>query len=328
MFKKAVKYESKLRLAIAGPSGSGKTYTALTIGTSLGKVAFVDTEHGSASKYADLFDFDVVNMEPPFHPNRFVEMIAAAADSGYDVVVLDSLSHAWNGSGGLLEVVDDFAKRMKTSNTFAAWKDATPIQNKLVEAIVAAPIHVIATMRSKQEYVLEQIEKNGRTISQPKKVGMAPIQRDSFEYEFDVYLDMDADNNAIVGKTRCPALHGKVINRPGDELSGVLINWLSGKPSPPPKTQNEIRREMATAGTLESWAIAAYQLPDVRNMFADDGRVADWYRYAIGNFLQSHNDNALESLYVYTSAIANGVAASQAAKRSKDKFAETAALFA
>lgn len=233
MFQKAVKHEARLRLALAGPSGSGKTYTALALATHIGqRVAVVDTEHGSASKYADLFEFDVVNFEAPFHPDNFVDAIQAAAAAGYDVLVLDSLSHAWSGPGGLLEIVDQIAKRMKTTNSFAAWKDATPIQNRLVEAILSAPIHIIATMRSKQEYALEQ-DSNGRT--RVRKVGMAPVQRDSFEYEFDVYLDMDIDNNAIVGKTRCPALTGKVINRPGAELAETLRDWLQGAPAPEPQ---------------------------------------------------------------------------------------------
>lgn len=239
MFQKAVKHEAKLRLAIAGPSGSGKTYTALAVGTALGKTAVVDTEHGSASKYADLFDFDVVNFDAPFHPDRFVEAIEAAAAAGYEVLVIDSLSHAWNGAGGLLEIVDQIAKRMKTSNSFAAWKDATPIQNHLIDGIVSAPIHIISTMRSKQEYVLEQVDRgNGRSVTVPKKVGMAPIQRDSMEYEFDVYLDMDIENNAIVQKTRCSALTGAVIARPGLDLAATLREWLHGEAPPPaPKLQ-------------------------------------------------------------------------------------------
>lgn len=234
MFKKAIKTEAKLRLAIAGPSGSGKTYSALAIGTALGdKVAVVDTEHGSASKYADLFDFDVLEMHAPFHPDRFVVAMEEAASAGYDVLIIDSLSHAWNGPGGLLEIVDQIGKRMKTSNSFAAWKDATPIQNNLIESIVAAPVHVIATMRSKQEYVLESVERNGRTVSVPRKVGMAPVQRDSMEYEFDVYFDMDVENNAIVQKTRCPALTGKVFSKPGEDVAAMLQEWLHGEPAPP-----------------------------------------------------------------------------------------------
>lgn len=234
MFQKAVKYESKLKLAIAGPSGSGKTYSSLMLATHLvpnGKIAVVDTEHRSAAKYSDLFRFDVLNLAAPFHPDRFIEAIQAAQQGGYDVLIIDSLSHAWNGSGGLLELVDQIAKRLKTANTFIAWKEATPIQNRLVEAINATPLHLICTMRSKQEYVLEQVEQNGRTVNVPRKLGMAPIQRDGFEYEFDVYLDMDVDNNAIVAKTRCPALNGHVIHRPSAPLAQTLTDWLQGEQS-------------------------------------------------------------------------------------------------
>lgn len=230
MFKQAVKHESKLRLAIAGPSGSGKTYTALAIASALGgPVAVVDTEHGSASKYADLFAFDVLEMEAPFHPDRFIQAIREAAAAGYKTIILDSLSHAWNGQGGLLELVEDAQKRMKIANSFAAWKDVTPIQNRFVEGIVAAPIHVIATMRSKQGYIQDRDERTGKTTV--RKVGMAPVQRDGFEYEFDVFLDMDVSNNAIVSKTRCPALTGKVFNRPGADIAGILIDWLHGAPA-------------------------------------------------------------------------------------------------
>src|SRR5690606_37222046 len=133
-----VKQEAKLRLAIAGPSGSGKTYSALAVATALGnRVAVVDTEHGSASKYADIFDFDVVNFTAPFHPNRFIEAIHTAEDALYDVLIIDSASHAWNGAGGLLEIVDTAAKKYK-GNSYMAWSEGTPIQNRLIEAIVGA----------------------------------------------------------------------------------------------------------------------------------------------------------------------------------------------
>ena len=235
MFKPAVKHESKLRLAIAGPSGAGKTYTSLAIATSLangGKVAVVDTEHGSAEKYSGIFPFDVLTLDAPFHPDRFSEAIQMAAQEGYSVVVLDSLSHAWNGAGGALELVEQFSRRYK-GNSYAAWGDVTPIQNRLIESIVGAKLHVIATMRSKQDYIL--IDRNGKQM--PQKVGMAPIQRDGFEYEFDVFLDMDVENNAVVTKTRCPELTGKVINKPGVDLANTLRSWLSGEPMPEFKAQ-------------------------------------------------------------------------------------------
>jgi energy-coupling factor transporter ATP-binding protein EcfA2 len=230
MFHKAIKTESKLRLAIAGPSGSGKTYTALAIGTALasgGRVAVVDTEHGSASKYADIFDFDVAEMHEPFSPAKYVKAIAGAAEAGYDVVILDSTSHAWNGTGGVLEIVEQAGKRAR-GNTYVGWAEGTPAQNSLIEAITGAGIHVIATMRSKQDYIM--VEKNGKQV--PQKVGMAPVQRDGFEYEFDVLIDMDIDNNGIVSKTRCPALTGKVFSKPGQDVAGILSEWLGGEGAP------------------------------------------------------------------------------------------------
>src|SRR5258706_185885 len=134
-FRRAVKHEAKLRLAVAGPAGSGKTYTALALACALaaGKpVAVVDTEHGSASKYADLWDFDVLELER-FHPDQYVAAIRDAVAAGYAVVVLDSLSHAWNGTDGILEQVEAIGKRKYGGNNFKAWGDVKPIENRLVE---------------------------------------------------------------------------------------------------------------------------------------------------------------------------------------------------
>jgi hypothetical protein len=239
MFEKAIKQEAKLRLAIAGPSGSGKTYTALAVARDLcgdKRVALVDTEHGSASKYADIFDFDVLEMEPPFHPDRFGRMIAEAQGAGYGVIVLDSLSHAWNGTGGLLEIVDQIAARSSSKNTFAAWKQGTPIYNHLIDSIIQSDIHVIATMRTKQDYILVEKEKDGRKYQAPEKVGMAPIQRDGFEYEFDIVLTLDNENLGTVTKTRCPALQGGYFPKPGTEFTKIVTGWLAGVPALPKKT--------------------------------------------------------------------------------------------
>ena len=137
-FAKATKKAAKLRMALIGPSGAGKTYTALAIGTSLGeKVAFIDTEHGSASKYAgrDGFNFDVLELDS-FHPQTYIDAIKAAEQAGYDVLVIDSLSHAWMGKDGALELVDKAAKRSQSTNTFAAWRDVTPLHNALVEVMI------------------------------------------------------------------------------------------------------------------------------------------------------------------------------------------------
>ena len=229
-FQKATKKEAKLRLALIGPSGSGKTYTALTVATHLvpgGRIALIDTERGSASKYADLFDFDVQELAA-FHPQRYIEAIGEAQAAGYDVLVIDSLSHAWMGKDGALELVDKAAKRNAGNNSWAAWRDVTPLHNALVDAMLAAQLHVIVTMRSKMEYVQDRDEKGKPVI---RKVGLQPIQRDGLEYEFDVVGDMDQDNTLIVTKTRCPALSGAVIGKPAKPLADVLSGWLSASPT-------------------------------------------------------------------------------------------------
>lgn len=237
--QKAVKQQAKLRMAIIGPAGSGKTFSALRIAKTLAgdkRIALFDTEHGSAVKYSKHFDFDTDNIVAPFHPDKFGAAIREAVAGNYGVVILDSLSHAWNGEGGILDIVEQFAKRMKNPNSFAAWKDATPIQNRLTETILAAGIHVIVTMRSKVEYVLGD---NGRGQQVPRKVGMAPIQRENWDYEFDVVMEMDTENNGIITKTRCSDLAGGVFAKPGENIAVTLKDWLSdGQPEvEQPKTQ-------------------------------------------------------------------------------------------
>ncbi|MEW6737984.1 MAG: ATP-binding protein, partial [Acidobacteriota bacterium] len=232
MFKKAVKDNCYLRLALVGISGSGKTFSSLQIATHMGgPIALIDTERGSASKYAELFDFDVVELDS-FAPTRYIEAIRAAEQAGYKVLIIDSLSHAWVGREGLLEFVDKVAqqkaaKSHQQPNSFAAWREASPIHNKLVDAMLSSRLHLIVTMRAKTEYVLEEvITDNGRKRTVPRKIGLQPIQRDSLEYEFDLLCEMDMDNNMVVTKSRCRELSGQIINRPGKEVAEVLMAWL------------------------------------------------------------------------------------------------------
>lgn len=261
-FTKANKTQSRLRLALIGPSGSGKTYTALTLAQHLGqRVAVIDTERGSASKYADLFSFDVLELDS-FNPITYVEAIKAAEAAGYDVLIIDSLSHAWMGKEGALEQVDRAAKRSQSGNSFAAWRDVTPMHNALVDAMLQSRCHIIGTMRAKTEYVVEMNEKGKQT---PRKVGLAPVQRDGLEYEFDVVADMNLDNDLIVSKTRCPAIAGQVISKPGKPLADTLHQWLtSGAPIPEPKEAQpaipavEVPEEHAWAWNLKNSKGQAY----------------------------------------------------------------------
>lgn len=242
-FKKATKKKSKARIALIGPAGSGKTYTALRLAHSLaegGSIAVFDTERGSASKYAGdenpdggVFEFDAMDDMKNFDANLYIKAIHDAAAAGYAVLIIDSLSHAWAGTGGILDFKDNVANASASKNTFEAWKKATPLYNKLVEAILSAPLHVIATMRSKTEYVIEETER-GKKV--PRKVGLQPVQRDGLEYEFDVIIDTDG-STATISKSRCSALKGSY-HEAGADIGKICLEWLSDGAAPVAPTED------------------------------------------------------------------------------------------
>jgi hypothetical protein len=223
-FHKAVKQNAKCRLAISGPSGAGKTYTLLKIATELGgPIAVVDTEHGSASKYADLFQFDVLELDR-FDPDAVPDLIRSAAAAGYAVLIFDSLSHFWTGKDGELDQVDNITARSKAGNSFAAWREVSPKHNRMVHAMISAPIHILVSLRVKTEWVMERDERTQKMA--PRKIGLAPVMRDGIEYEFDVFGDMDQENKLVITKSRCPALNGQVYSKPGAEVAEILKQWL------------------------------------------------------------------------------------------------------
>lgn len=249
MFKKATRKQLRLRLAIDGPAGSGKTFTGLRLAFALGqRVAAIDTERGSASKYAGEapdgvpFNFDVLELDD-HSPSNYTAAILAAGQAGYDALLIDSLSHAWAGQGGALDLHTKAADRER--NSFTAWKNVTPMHNEMVEAILRSPCHVIATMRTKTEYVLEPNER-GQMV--PRKIGLAPIQRSGVEYEFDVVCDMDQDHVLRVSKSRCPQLSGKVAVKPGAPFFVPLATWLDGGEAAPADAY------VATAEDLQKFA--------------------------------------------------------------------------
>jgi hypothetical protein len=226
VFSKAEKKKAKLRLALSGPSGSGKTYSALLIAAGLGgKVAVIDTEHQSADIYADVTEYDVAAFLPPYSPNRFIEAIEAAEQAGYDVIIIDSLSHEWTGEGGCLEIHDRMTVKRK-GNKWAAWADVTPHHNKLINRMLSSPAHIIVTMRSKIEYTM-----GGDDGKTPKKIGMAPIQREGMEYEFTAMLDLDQQHHyAIASKDRTRLFDGQPPFTITTDTGKALSEWLeSGK---------------------------------------------------------------------------------------------------
>lgn len=219
--RKAERKKAKLRLGIAAPSGAGKTYSALLMAFGIGgKIGLIDTEHGSGDLYAHLGDYDVIGIEAPYTVAKYTQAIKAFEEAGYSTIIIDSLSHAWAGDGGLLDKQGKMADR--GTNSFAAWRTITPEHNALVDAMLQSPCHIIATMRAKQEYVLET---NDKGKQQPKKVGMAPVQREGMEYEFTVMLDVDMHHIASASKDRTSLFDGRFF-KISQETGKELLDWL------------------------------------------------------------------------------------------------------
>ncbi|MTC54971.1 AAA family ATPase [Providencia alcalifaciens] len=225
-FAKALRKKAKLRLALTGPSGSGKTYGALEIAKGLGgNTAVIDTEKGSASLYSDRFNFDVLELDPPFTPERFIEAIGAAQEAGYDNLIIDSITHEWSGSGGCLELLDGLAKAKYRGNTWSAWSEITPRHNAFLDAILRSDLHIIATMRSKTETA--QVDK-GNGKKGVDKLGMKSEQRDGVEYEFTTVLDLNHETHtAMASKDRTGLFSNAEVTQLNELTGKKLMDWLN-----------------------------------------------------------------------------------------------------
>lgn len=228
--RKARRSATKLRILLTSPSGGGKTFGALLLAKGLGgKAVVIDTEEGSSDLYDELHDFDVIDLKPPFTPERYIEAITAAEAAGYEVIVIDSVTHCWSGKGGCLELVDDIAKAQFRGNTWSAFSVITPRWRAFVDAILRSSSHVICTGRSKTETA--QVEDHGK--KKVAKLGMKLEARDGLEYEFTTVLDLVHDGHyATVSKDRTGIFSGdpKPISV---ETGKRLAAWLAGAEAAP-----------------------------------------------------------------------------------------------
>ena len=237
MFRKAERRKAKLRLAITGPAGSGKTYGALQIAQGLGgKIAMIDTENGSGDLYSDICDYDVQTITAPYSIQKYLAAIHEAEDEGYDVLIIDSLSHAWVGEGGLLDMHSKITSQSKSGNSYTAWGKVTPWHNRLIETMLNSKCHIIATMRSKTDYAQLQ---NDRGRTEIRKVGLAPVQRDGMDYEFTIVFDLSMEHSVTVSKDRTSLFDRQVFTITQD-TGKILRRWLESGAEVPPDA-NEIR---------------------------------------------------------------------------------------
>jgi hypothetical protein len=236
LFKKAQRSKQKLRLALIGPSGSGKTFSALKIAFGLGsKTVLIDTENGSGSLYDHLGDFDTYEFKPPFDPDKLGKIIEAAEQEGYDTIIIDSLSHFWSGEGGMLDIVNGLGGR------FSDWNKANPKHKHLLDAILRSKSHIIATMRTKTEYIIDQDERGKQKV---QKAGTAPVQRDNLEYEFTVVLNLNMQHIAEASKDRTGLFDGNYTKLTTD-TGRTLLSWLDGGIEVEPKVNELQRKKMA-----------------------------------------------------------------------------------
>ena len=222
-FTKAERKKSKLRLAITGTAGSGKTYGALLIAQGLGgKIAMIDTENGSGNVYASLCNYDICSLSAPYHPNKYVQLIHEAEQAGYNVIIIDSLSHEWSGIGGCLDLQSNLTATKYKGNSFVAWKDITPLHNAVIDSILGSKAHIIATIRSKTEY--SQV-KNEQGRYEVLKTGLAPVQREGLDYEFGTVFDLSPNHMALVSKDRS-GLFGDTPFKLSKIIGERLLKWL------------------------------------------------------------------------------------------------------
>lgn len=293
-FHKATKTQAKLRLALCGLAGSGKTWTMLAMATAMaaeqrrlghgaGRIAVIDTEHESASLYADAFDFDALPLDN-HSPRAYVDAIKLAESERYDFCIVDSLTHAWTGKNGALEQKDNAAAR--GGNSWTAWRDITPMHNMLVDTMLACRMHLFASMRTKMEYIQQTV--NGKTTIE--KVGLAAIQREGMEYEFTAVGDMELSNlhKLTISKTRIHGVLeiGDVFERPGADLAVKVYGWLMSGAAPTPRAEPSVTvappgaerssvdalHAIDTAGSLDELTALIPRLKELQGAVLVEGR--------------------------------------------------------
>ncbi len=223
----AKRKQAKIKMALQGTSGSGKTTGALKIAFGLcgnwSKIAVIDTENYSAALYSELGSYSVVNLTAPYSPEKYIEAIELCEKSSFEVIIIDSISHEWEGAGGILDVHGNMA-----GNSFTNWSKITPRHNAFVQVILQSSCHIIATVRSKQDYVLT--EKNGKQV--PEKVGLKPIQRDGTDYEFTIVFDLDIKHYATATKDRTGLFADRPEFKISSEVGKQILDWCNyGEPT-------------------------------------------------------------------------------------------------
>jgi hypothetical protein len=252
--RKAQRKQAKIKLALQGPSGSGKTYSALLLAsgiTDYSKIAVIDTENHSADLYAHLGEYNVLQLSKPFTPERYIKAIETCEEAGMEVIIIDSVSHEWEGSGGILDIHGNMP-----GNSFTNWAKMTPRHNAFVQKILESPCHIISTIRTKQDYVLS--EKNGKQV--PEKVGLKGITRDGLDYEFTIVFDLDIKHNATASKDRSGLFMDKPEAVITPEYGKRILKWCNAGTS-----VDEVKQQILKATSVVELRDILKAFPEFRS---------------------------------------------------------------
>lgn len=251
-FHKAERKQAKMRIGVFGSSGSGKTFGSLVMARGLAsawnKICLIDTENGSGDLYSHLGDYNVLTLKSPFSPEKYIEAIAYCEKMEMEVIIIDSITHEWAGEGGILDEADRIGKTAK--NAFTIWGQLTPRHNKFIGKILFANAIVIACGRSKQDYVINEVEKNGRKVSIPEKIGLKAITREGFDYEMTVSFDLDITHYAVSTKDRTGLFQDKAPMLLTEETGKKLAEWNAGGAPNPDDQKRAIAAEFKRLGVI------------------------------------------------------------------------------
>lgn len=256
----AERKNAKIKMCLQGPSGSGKTLSALYIAFGLcnnwPKIAVIDTENHSSELYAHVGGFQVLELSAPFNPEKYIEAIQYCEKAGIEVIIIDSISHEWEGSGGILDIHGNMA-----GNSFTNWNKVTPRHNAFVQGILQCNAHIIATIRTKQDYVLT--EKNGKQV--PEKVGLKGIQRDGVEYDFTLVFDLNIKHFVTASKDRTSLFIDTPEFKISVETGEKILKWCKEGTS-----SEDIRNKIQAASSVDELVAIFKANPSFQEMLLDE----------------------------------------------------------
>lgn len=257
--RKAERGQSKLRIGLSSPSGGGKTYSALKLASGMAdwdKIALIDTENGRGDIYSDLGDYNIISLAPPFSPERYIEAIKACEEAGMDVIIVDSISHEWEGEGGCLEINESLANAKFRGNSYAAWSETTPRHRKFINTIISSKCHIITTVRNKIDTIMTEDKK-------VKKVGIKEITREGFEYEITVNFNIDRDTHkAMPSKDNTRLFEGTDPFIITEETGKKLIDWMKSGKKVKPKAKVVVITKEDIVNYLEQEGVEKKDMAD------------------------------------------------------------------